>query len=230
MASMQIEGDRRLLKFDSYEAYLDSLITCKDLSYLQSIYDARTIAELGYRSSGDTLTREEFIKRFAAVHSYFFPKMMPTDLLSKHVEITENFLQELANREKGNKNGYLATIIFIRHYTKAGFEVSGYIDYADRLRHQDWLPIYQGKKRLWPRTDDLSFYHWRNKTITMNNSLNFKVVIDPVHGLQFQCWHDRKYISVNPNAPVTWHTTRTTIPTDKYEHVVLLDHLIRRRC
>lgn len=49
MESMQIEGDRRLLKFETYEEYLDSLITCKDLCFLQSISDARTIAELGYR-------------------------------------------------------------------------------------------------------------------------------------------------------------------------------------
>lgn len=48
--SRQVEGDRRLLQFKTYEDYLDSLTTTSDLCYLQSTEAARSIAELGYRS------------------------------------------------------------------------------------------------------------------------------------------------------------------------------------
>lgn len=47
--SPQIEADRRLLQFQTYEDYLDSLVTPQDLCYLQSVEISRTIAELGYR-------------------------------------------------------------------------------------------------------------------------------------------------------------------------------------
>ncbi|GLV41925.1 uncharacterized protein CBL_00387 [Carabus blaptoides fortunei] len=228
--SMQIEADRRLLEFSTYEDYLDSLVSCSDVTLLRSLNDARKTAELGYRYSGDTLTRKEFYTRLATVKAYFYPKNLPTDLISKDIDVKENFLAELAKREKGNREGTLATIIFLRHFTKTGFEVSGYIDYADRLKKQDWLPIFKGKKRLWPRLDDLSYFHWRSKSTRKNNSINFKVIIDSVHGLLFQCWHDRKIVNVNPAIGfLGWQTTRTLIPTRKYEHIVLYDHVVRRR-
>lgn len=47
--SMQIEADRRLLEFNTYEDYLDSLVTCDDVTNLRSLNDARKTAELGYR-------------------------------------------------------------------------------------------------------------------------------------------------------------------------------------
>ena len=43
------------------------------------------------------------------------------------------FLSELAKREEQVLNGKLLTIIFVRHETKNS-EVSGYIDYAHRLK------------------------------------------------------------------------------------------------
>lgn len=48
-ATPQIEADRRLLKFKTYEDYLDSLVTPADLCYMQSVTASRTLAELGYR-------------------------------------------------------------------------------------------------------------------------------------------------------------------------------------
>lgn len=48
-ASPQIEADKRLLEFKTYEDYLDSLVSPLDLCNLQSTVVSRTIAELGYR-------------------------------------------------------------------------------------------------------------------------------------------------------------------------------------
>ena len=49
--------DEEVDKFETYEDYLDSLVSEEDHKYLEDEEMARTIAELGYRSSGDTLTR-----------------------------------------------------------------------------------------------------------------------------------------------------------------------------
>lgn len=45
----QVEADRRLLPFEVWEDYLDSLIDVADLRNLRSLATARTIAALGYR-------------------------------------------------------------------------------------------------------------------------------------------------------------------------------------
>lgn len=45
----QIEADRRLLKFETYEDYLDSMVTIFDKCLLPNRLVARHIAELGYR-------------------------------------------------------------------------------------------------------------------------------------------------------------------------------------
>lgn len=47
--SASVEADRRLLDFDTWEEYLDSLIDIADLRNLRSIHSARIIAALGYR-------------------------------------------------------------------------------------------------------------------------------------------------------------------------------------
>lgn len=44
-----VEADRRLLQFETWEDYLDSLIEIADLRNLRSVDSARTIAALGYR-------------------------------------------------------------------------------------------------------------------------------------------------------------------------------------
>ena len=43
-------------------------------------------------------------------------------------------LSALAEREEANRNGKMTTIIFIRDRNQRGQEVSGYIDYAHRLK------------------------------------------------------------------------------------------------
>lgn len=48
-ATPQIEADKRLVQFETYEDYLDSLVTPQDLCNLQNTVAARTLAELGYR-------------------------------------------------------------------------------------------------------------------------------------------------------------------------------------
>ncbi|XP_018340904.1 PREDICTED: uncharacterized protein C4orf22 homolog [Trachymyrmex septentrionalis] len=59
----QTDSDKRLLSFQNYEEYLDSLVTPVDISYLKSKKTARQLAELGYRCIGETLNEENFYRR-----------------------------------------------------------------------------------------------------------------------------------------------------------------------
>ncbi|XP_026472482.1 uncharacterized protein C4orf22 homolog [Ctenocephalides felis] len=123
------------------------------------------------------------------------------------------------------------TIIFLRHYTKTGFEISGYIDYAEKLVTDDWTDFFKGNKRLWPKTNDLGYYHWRVGRSTCNDTNNYKAIVDPHRGLLFQNRHDRLIICPDPSLPSPGsNTTRTRIFTDRYEHVVLYDHVVRSKC
>lgn len=74
------------------------------------------------------------------------------------------FLQALADREEMVRNGKLTSIIFIRDKNAKGQEVSGYIDFAHRLKIEDFTPYFAKKKKLIPRPADLSYYNWETQT------------------------------------------------------------------
>lgn len=145
LVSAQVQADRRLIKFESYEDYLDSLTNNLDACYLQSINTSRTIAELGYRSSGETLTRQQFEKRLAAVIHYLYPPYQPYISSSEGMTKGDPLLMDLALRERSNRVGILSTIIYLSGYSKSGFEVSAYIDYGERIINEDWVPIFRGE-------------------------------------------------------------------------------------
>jgi len=50
---------------------------------------------------------------------------------------------------------FLQTIIFIRDKNTRGQEISGFIDYAHRLKVEDFEVYFSGKKRLLPKPTDL---------------------------------------------------------------------------
>ena len=56
------------------------------------------------------------------------------------------FLDALAKRERSLKNGRMTTILFLRVITHGKNEVSGYIDLADRMKKEDFKPIFMKKK------------------------------------------------------------------------------------
>ena len=103
-----------MAEFDTYEQYLDSQITQKDLMYLEDEDLARALVELGYRGSGETLSREEFYKRKKALEQSRQHKLrsQPKALASANKDLT-NFplLQALANREELVRNGKLTVWI-----------------------------------------------------------------------------------------------------------------------
>ncbi|KAG5897539.1 hypothetical protein JTB14_004314 [Gonioctena quinquepunctata] len=228
-ASPQIVADRRLQQFNSYENYLDSHGTIQDECYLQSIEASRVIVELGYRSSGETLSRKQFEKRLAAVYLYLYPPYKPDELSSEGIVTRDPLHRELALRERSNRVGALSTIIFLKYYTKAGFEISGYLDYGEKLVTEDWKPFFMGKKKIMPKVTDLGYYHWRSGKVVSNDSLNYKVKQNPERGLMFQNRFDRKTINPAPGVDPGANTTRKRIYTELYELVIIFDHVVRQR-
>ncbi|KAH7283625.1 hypothetical protein KP509_34G016500 [Ceratopteris richardii] len=225
-------GDTIVRSFDTYEEYLDSQITATDLFYLEDIDLARQLVELGYRSNAEIMTREQFTKQKEALEQSRLQALQkaPKKFFSAGKDLTAfPFLKALADREHAVRHGNIATIIFIRDYNSNKHEISGYIDYGERLKHEDLEPVFERKRRLLPMPYDLSCYNWATLNSYSNSSSNFQVVADSADGLQFKNKKDRKILIVDPNREPGDNSSRTVIETDEYEQVVIYDHSTRRR-
>uniref|UniRef100_A0A8C4XY10 Cilia- and flagella-associated protein 299 n=1 Tax=Gopherus evgoodei TaxID=1825980 RepID=A0A8C4XY10_9SAUR len=124
---------------------------------------------------------------------------------------------------------FFQSIIFIRDRNSRGQEVSAYIDYAHRLKVDEFEIYFNGKKKLFPRRTDLSFYNWDRNVSTSNASPNYQVIAENACGLLFKNKCDRKIVNVDPKAYPGDSTTRTPIETDLYLQVVIYDHILRRK-
>lgn len=219
-------------QFDTYEEYLDSQITETDLYYLEDEELARDLVELGYRGSGEILRREEFEAKKLAAEETRKAKLNPKPKKFASADKDLNgypLLQALAQREELVRNGKLTTIIYIRDKNSKGQEVSGYIDYAHRLKSENFEPYFDRKKRLMPHTSDLSFYNWETQTATSNPTPNFQIIADNEAGLLFKNKRDRKVVNVDPMEYPGDNSRRVEIPTHEYMQVVLWDHVTRRK-
>uniref|UniRef100_A0A8C6P2D7 Cilia- and flagella-associated protein 299 n=1 Tax=Nothobranchius furzeri TaxID=105023 RepID=A0A8C6P2D7_NOTFU len=119
-------------------------------------------------------------------------------LASTGKELKDNFLKALAEREEANRSGKSTSVIFIRDSNTLGQEVSGYIDYAQRLKTQDFEPYFSRKKKLMPGPSDLCYYNWKTQVSTSNSSTNFQVIYDDPNGILFQHKKDKKILNVDP--------------------------------
>lgn len=84
-------------------------------------------------------------------------------------------VQELQRREEAVRNGKLATIVFVRDLNSKKQEISGYIDYGDRLKSGSMEAVFNLKQRFLPKTTDLSFYNWDTQASYTNPTMNFQV-------------------------------------------------------
>lgn len=231
MADDTFEVRDKVVQFATYEDYLDSQISEVDMAYLENEEIARQLIELGYRGSGDTLKREEFeARKKADREKHLHKEVAPKPLASMGKELSSKpLLSALAAREELVRNGKLTCIIFIRALNPKGQEVSGYIDYAHRLKTEGWEGYFEGKKPLLPRPSDLAYYNWDTSTSTSTSSPNFAVLADSEVGLLFKNKRDRKVINVDPRAAAGDNTTRTEIRTSEVLQAVLYDHFTRRK-
>ncbi|XP_072479331.1 cilia- and flagella-associated protein 299 isoform X1 [Notamacropus eugenii] len=239
--------DNIVTQFNTYEDFLDSQITTLDLYYLEDEDLARQLVELGYRGSGEVVKREDFEARKAAIEiARLAERTQKKTLASAGKELKDNFLKALAQREEDNRTGKVTiqknhrtfwklhqlhqkSIIFIRDLNAHGQELSGYIDYAHRLKMEDFEVYFTGKRKLLPRPTDLSFYNWDSHVAILNSSPNYQVIAENCDGLLFKYKRDRKIINVDPKLHPGDNSTRTPIQTDLYLQVVIYDHVSRRK-
>jgi hypothetical protein len=222
---------RTATDYASYEDFLDSQVTRRDLEFLQDEALARQLVELGYRGSGEAVRRDEFEARKRALEDMKNRLARPRKALASAGRDLSGypFLQELAAREEAVRSGKLSCIIFIRDRNARGQEVSGYIDYAWRLRCEDFGAYFARSKRLLPRPSDLSFYNWETQTATSNPTPNFAVIADSETGLFFKNKRDRKVISVDPDGAAADAAARHEVRTHEYVQAVFYSHATRRR-
>ncbi|KAM3611675.1 uncharacterized protein V6R79_022371 [Siganus canaliculatus] len=218
-----------LTQFKTYEDYLDSKVTPVDIFYIKSRELARELVEHGHK--GTVLSREEFEEKKAAAQAAtsnaFRRRTQPVTLASAGKELKDNFLKALAEREEANRSGKMTSVIFIRDYNTLGQEVSGYIDYAHRLKTQDFEPYFSGKKKLMPGRSDLCYYNWKTQVSTSSPSPNFEVIYDDPNSLLFKNRRDKKILNVDPASGPGEDSNRTFLLSDLYTHVVIYDHNIR---
>merc|ERR1711907_372769 len=223
-------SDNIVTEFGTYDDFLDSQITAGDLYYLEDEELARQLVELGYRGSGEVLKRDEFQTRKRNAEQARVQKRNQQKRLAHQTEdgethsftVNDEFLSALAEREEANRNGRMTSIIFIRDKNFAGQEISGYIDYASRLKHEEFSNYFSGKKRLLPKSTDLSFYNWETQTSTSNPTVNYQVIADSTTGLLFKNKRDRKIVNVDPKASTPGdNSCRIKMKSGQYEQVLI---------
>lgn len=97
------------------------------------------------------------------------------------------------------------------------------------MRTEDFVPIFDRRKRLLPKPSDLSYFNWETQLSTSNSTPHYQVVADSAQGLLFKNKRDRKIVNVNPEMNPGDNTTRTEVSTPEYVQVVFYDHSTRRR-
>ncbi|KAK0098986.1 hypothetical protein PV326_010962 [Microctonus aethiopoides] len=224
-----MDTDKYLLRFQTYEDYLDSLVNSVDLYYLKRISAAQLIAELGYRSTGETLDRQSFYCRKNTIKNYLDPTYKSYIQDSEFAELTDPLKVELSLRERLNRLGIISTIIFVRVRTKKKSDISGYIDFADRLTNESWQSFFHKKKNLTPLTTDLAYYNWITGMTKLNETKNYQPTIDINQGLIFKNLHDRRIICIDPKLLSQNNTTRLWIKSDEYDHIILYDHFLKSK-
>ena len=134
----------------TYEEYLDSRVSDADRAYLDSVDIQRSLVALGYRGSGDTLKRVDFeARQLSERQQHLHREIAPRALAGAGRDYTGRpLIAALAAREELVRNGKLSTIIFLRDMNPRGQEVSGYIDFAHRLKLDQWEEIFEGKVKL----------------------------------------------------------------------------------
>jgi len=219
-------------QFPTYEDYLDNQVTNVDMYYLENEEMARSLVELGYRGEGEILRRDEFETRKKQMYVVNRARgnKKPKKLASAGKDLSKKpLLKALAQREEAVRVGKLSTLIYVRDFNKKGHEISGYVDYADRLANSNFELVFDKKKPIMPTPKDLSYFNWETMNSTVNDSPNWQVITDDERGILFKNTRDGKIVDVDPKAKPGDNTTRFDVKTDEYHHVVLYDHLTRRR-
>lgn len=240
------------VKYDTYEDYLDSGLSNKDLNYIGSLKVARQLVTLGYRGNQneEIISEEKFYKMkqeaLAEISQSDLAETEPLsnngNILNFRLALNSNtcdlylssmspFVKECFKREKELKNGTLQTIVFLRVKLiqkvlseKRFKEISGYIDLGQRFQIDDWKRYLSGEKKMMPRRGDLSFLDWSTTKLKTTSSTNFQAISDPSFGLAFKSKRDRKIVDVSLAS-----NTRIEVVSPEYIQSIFFDHSYRKK-
>lgn len=219
-------------RFETYEDYLDSKITQEHLYYLGSKDVARQLFELGCVGGLDIMERSKFQQKKQELQEQKTTKRSAQVPLA-HINCDSSkspLMMKLAEIEDEVRNGQKTCLIFLRSINAKEQEISAYIDYADRLRTEDWVPYFSCKKLLKPKITDMSFFNWKTRTITHNESSTFDVKANNDRGIIVTNKRDQKDINLDPTEKNPGdNTKRYDIDDPNYLHCVLYIHDSRRK-
>jgi hypothetical protein len=231
--------DENLLNLECYEDYLQSMALPEDLYYLGSMELCRQIVANGMRSVKKPLTCTEFEEMKREILALKMTSHKPHMMFSYEIPIDDPFLLALSERERANRIGDLSTIIFVRSHKKSGTEISGYIDFAASLKHakdrtyegaNDWLAMFSGTKKLWPKPHDLGYYNWKTGKAAVNDSDNYISFAQPGSMLRFKNKFDGIIVNPTPiDDEIGPGSKRFFFRTTMYKHAVIYDHMVRKR-
>ncbi|XP_062142606.1 cilia- and flagella-associated protein 299 [Drosophila sulfurigaster albostrigata] len=237
---MNKDVDFSLINFQSYDAYLDSFTTIEDACYLADAQVARRIAKLGYRSTKVPYSEKEFQQRHELAMQQLQPKIMGIEPFSNFMrsDCTDPVLLQFKLREIPIFSKKLSTIVFTTCIHGDGSEMSGYIDLENSwqsamrrtFKHTNWRAIYEGKTKLKPKPQHLSFRNPRYNLLLYNDSDNFKVVHDHRYGMMFMHRGDHKLIPVSgKSTPFSKNVKRSMVHSPKFGTYIFYDHHVRKK-
>mmetsp|Transcript_28264 Transcript_28264/g.33506 ORF Transcript_28264/g.33506 Transcript_28264/m.33506 type:complete len:145 (+) Transcript_28264:44-478(+) len=120
-------------QYITFEDYLDAQVSETDMYYLEDEDLARQLVELGYRGSGDTLTREEFEAQRKMLKERNVQKtLVKREPASNDKDLSHSpFFMEIAKREELILTGKLSTILFLRCLNAKGQEVNRIVAFIE---------------------------------------------------------------------------------------------------
>ena len=184
-------------RFTTYEQYFDAVVDKserdKDLFYLEDELAARDV-ELGRRVDAGFLQSQNILQphEFEKAHQDLkYRREKDARFISRsengrfscqesksgevyHFTKNNPVLSALADREKNHRLGILNSVVYLRYKNRKNQEVSGYFDFADRLKNELGFDRYfSGKKLLTVTRKDLSYYNWNTLANYSNESEKF---------------------------------------------------------
>ncbi|XP_016956858.1 cilia- and flagella-associated protein 299 [Drosophila biarmipes] len=231
-----------LINFNKYEDYVDSFITIKDIRYLGNKKVQRKLIQnaCGKSCLGSLLTREQFHQRQDKELILLRPRgICGSQLFGDYLNNSDEVLKQFAIREKKLVEKQISTIVYLVMRSKKGLEISSFLDLEQSLResrcqssvdYADWRGIFEGRKKLMPSRNHLSYFDWYQNRVSYKNSENFRVANKRAHSLILIHVGDHKMFCVNAtcDCEYTKNVNRKTYFSPTYGYVIFFDHIIRR--
>ncbi|KAJ5080290.1 cilia- and flagella-associated protein [Anaeramoeba ignava] len=236
--------DEIIDQFFCYEDYLDSQITPTISKFLSDKKMIRNLISNGI--FGDVLSQKEFEIRKKNKKNKLKTKK---ETQKKQDQIETNLdknplLSYLFEKEKFVRKKEISILLFIQYKNpKTNEEISGIIDFFQRLNTENFEDYYLGKKILIPNQNDISYFEFETKKLNIgipSKYSSFKTIINiedqNENFLLFQNIFDQKIIDLgfnlnfekenDPKKDQTEKIIRNSLDDSIYS--IIFEHKIRK--